>query len=316
MEYSGLIQRYKINRPLTEEERELQLKQKQKLDVVPHYAFSVIKLNSTYMEMADKYFGWRGFLTLGMAVVALICLGTVLVVAYVLFIEKWAEFYSENLGQTFGIFIFVSAIFLSLFVTAVWALRKEAFHLTHFPIRLNRKTRMLHIFRPDRSGTILSVPWDEVFFTLGKGQVLGHWDIRGHVLEADKVTVKESFALGMPWPDQDVLRQNWEFIRRYMEHGPQGIVNLVPMYLPIATHPEPWVSGLQRLLLIVSGSLVGHTLLLPFFILFSFGRVIANRTSRIPQWPAEIEATSQIESGDPFERDERNNRANRIGWLV
>ena len=314
MEYSGLIQKYKTNRPLTEEERELQLKQKQKLNVVPHYAFSVIKLNSTYMEMADKYFGWRGFLTLGMFLIISVCAFSMVGFIYT-HIDTWEKFHDQQFERTLFV-LFTTTILLSLLLVAVWALRKEAFHLTHFPIRLNHKTRMLHIFRPDRSGTILSVPWDEVFFTLGKGQVLGHWDIRGHVLEADKVTVKESFALGMPWPDQDVLRQNWEFIRRYMEHGPQGIVDLVPMYLPIATHREPWVSGLQRLLLIVSGSLIGHTLLLPFFILFSFGRVIANRTSRIPQWPAEIEATNQIEPGDPFERDERNNTANRIGWLV
>ena len=315
MEYSGLIQKYKVNRPLTEEERSLQLKQKQKLDVVPHYAFSVIKLNSTYMEMADKYFGWRGFLTFGMIVCMLAALLFPGLVAFDLLTRT--EVPTEEMKEAdFAAIIMIFVLFLPLVAVTIWGLRKEAFHLTHFPIRLNRKTRLLHIFRPDRSGTILTVPWDEVFFTLCKGQVLGHWDIRGHVLDADNVTVKESFALGMPWVDQDVLRQNWEFIRRYMEHGPQGIVDLAPMYLPIATHREPWVSGLQRLLLIVSGSLVGHTILLPFFILFSFGRVIANHTSRIPQWPAEIEATSQIEPGDPFERDERNNTANRIGWLV
>ena len=315
MEYSGLIQKYKINRPLTEEERELHLKQKQKLDVVPHYAFSVIKLNSTYMEMADKYFGWRGFLTLGIIPCIFGAFFALYIALMVLFVDSTREVGAKQ-SEAILVGLFMLAIALPLVVGTIWVLRKEAFHLTHFPIRLNRKTRMLHIFRPDRSGTILSVPWDEVFFTLCKGQVLGHWDIRGHVLQADKVTVKESFALGMPWPEQDVLRQNWEFIRRYMEHGPQGIVDLIPMYLPIATHREPWVSGLQRLLLIVSGSVVGHTILLPFFILCSFGRVIANRTSRIPQWPAEIEATSQIDPGDPFERDERNNTANRIGWLV
>lgn len=315
MEYSGLIQKYKINRPLTDEERELQLKQKQTLDVEPHYAFSVLKINSTYMELADKYYGWRGFLTLGM----LVCLFAALLfpglVAFDLLTRTQIPTAQMQEADS-GAIVMILVLFLPLAALIVWALRKEAFHLTHFPIRLNRKTRMIHLFRPDRSGTLLSVPWDEVFFTLGRGQVLGHLDIRGHVLDADKVTVKESFALGMPWDDKEVLLRNWEFMRRYMEHGPQKLIDLIPLYWPIATHKEPWIVGLQRLLLNVSGSVVGHTILLPFFVLSSFGRVLANRTSRIPQWPGEIDATCPIEPGDPFERDERNNKANRIGWLV
>ncbi len=314
MEYSGLIQKYKINRPLMKEEHSLQLRQKQKLDVAPHYAFSVIKLNSTYMELADKYYGWRGFLTQGMSLVILVCAYGIGGFIYS-HIATWEKFYDQHFERTIFVLI-ASAVLLGLLLVAVWGLRKEAFHLTHFPIRLNRKTRMVHLFRPDRSGTILSVPWDDVFFTLSRGQVLGHWDIRGHVLDVDKVTVKESFALGMPWADKEVLLRNWEFMRRYMEDGPQGIIDFIPLYWPIATKREPWIVGLQRLLLTVSGSVVGHTILLPFFVLFSFGRVIANHTSSIPVWPAEIEATCPIEPGDHFERDERNNVVNRIGWLV
>ena len=315
MEYSGLIQKYKINRPLADEERELQLKQKQTLDVEPHYAFSVLKINNTYMELADKYYGWRGFLTLGL----LVCLSATLFMLYialmVLFVDSSREI-GDKQSEAVMAGLFMLAMTLPLLALIFWALRKEAFHLTHFPIRLNHKTRTVHLFRPDRSGTILSVPWDEVFFTLGRGQVLGHWDIRGHVLDADKVTVKESFALGMPWDDKEVLLRNWEFMRRYMEHGPQKLIDLIPLYWPIATHKEPWIVGLQRLLLNFPGSFGAHTYMLPFFILFSFGRVLANRTSRIPQWPAEIDATCPIEPNDPFERDERNNKVNRIGWLV
>ena len=315
MEYSGLIQKYKINRPLTDEERELQLKQKQKLDVEPHYAFSVIKVNSTYMELADKYYGWRGFLTLGM----LVCLFATLLfpglVAFDLLTRTQIPSAQMQEADT-GAIVMILVLLLPLAAFIIWALRKEAFHLTHFPVRLNRKTRMVHLFRPDRSGTILSVPWDEVFFTLCRGQSLGYWDIRGHVLDTDKITVKESFALGMPWADRDALLRNWEFMRRYMEDGPQGIVDLIPGYWPISTHREPWIVGLQRLLLNFPGSFIVHTIMLPAYVLFSFGRVIANRTSSIPQWPAEIEATCPIEPGDPFERDERNNKVNRIGWLV
>ena len=50
MAYSGLIQRYKINRLLTDEEYKLRLRQTQRLDIEPSYHLGTIKLNSTFLE--------------------------------------------------------------------------------------------------------------------------------------------------------------------------------------------------------------------------------------------------------------------------
>ena len=314
MEYSGLIQKYKVNRPLSEEERKDQLKQKQKLDVEPHYLFAVIKSNSSYLELADKYYGWRGWLSSGTLIVIAICIGAIAMFAISL-VFSWDRVHSKNPAGAIGVFVFMFAVLLGLILFGTWALRKESFFLTHFPARLNRKTRTIHLFRPDRSGTILTVPWDDVHFNLAPGQTLGYWDIRGHLLDSDRATVKESFSLGTPWGEKEALKQHWEFIRRYMENGPQQLLPLIPMYLPIANTKERAAFGLQRLLLLFPSSIAARTLLLPIFLFCAAGRIFANATSKIPEWPADIEASCQIEPGDPFERDERQNKPNRLGWL-
>ena len=314
MEYSGLIQKYKVNRPLSEEERKDQLKQKQKLDVEPHYLFAVIKSNSTYLELVDKYYGWRGWLSAGTLITNGVCVWAIWLLGY----GTIADLPKTPEESRLSAILFVSLVIVlmgGLIWFGTWALRKESFFLTHFPARLNRKTRTIHLFRPDRSGTILSVPWEDVHFNLAPGQTLGYWDVRGHVLDGDRITVKESFSLGTPWAEKEALKQHWEFIRRYMENGPQQLLPLIPMCLPIANTKERAAFGLQRLLLLFPGSIAARTILLPIFLFCAAGRIFANATSKIPQWPAYIEASCQIEPGDPFERDERQNTPNRLVWL-
>ena len=63
MDYFGLIQKFKINRELTDEERTNQLKRKQRLEVVPTYGLAVTRMNSTFLESVDKFYGDKGFLS-------------------------------------------------------------------------------------------------------------------------------------------------------------------------------------------------------------------------------------------------------------
>lgn len=308
MEYTSLIQRYKVNRPLTDEERALQLKQKQRLDIHPHYHLAAIKLNSTFLESVDKYYGWKGALTLVMVVT-----GGVVTVFYVLFIHLFlvAPLHgSSGSGRELDV---PSAIAITFFMwpligLTTWLLLKESFRYIHYPIRLNRKNRTLYVFQ--LNGTILNVPWDEVFFTLGRGNRsfgVQNWDIRGHVLDADHQTVRETFSFSMEWDVQDDLRRHWEYLRRYMEDGPQAIIGDTPVYLPIGDRRETWVFGLRRLIVNMPGAPFAQLTMLPFSFLFSFGRWLAMRTSKIPVWPKHVEDACRIEPSDPFERDARNN---------
>jgi hypothetical protein len=172
---------------------------------------------------------------------------------------------------------------------------------------LNRKTRVVHVFRFD--GTVLSVPWDTLFFTVGRcSRFFGiqTWDLRAHVLDPDGMTVRETFSLAMASQSQRIVSLYWEYVRRYMEEGPQAVLSLTPVYLPISERRETWRFGLMRLALDGPWAAV-LMIMLPLYFLMSLGRWFAMRTSKIPVWPKEVEEVCRIEPNDPHARDARNN---------
>jgi len=56
-------------------------------------------------------------------------------------------------------------------------------------------------------------------------------------------------------------------------------------------------------------------ILAPVVFLCAIGRWIAMRTSKIPQWPEEIVAESQIDPNDPYIRDEHHLAPKKQPWL-
>ena len=303
MQYTGLAKKYSINRRLTDRERERQLKQKARLEVEPAYQLSVIRLNSTYVELVDKYFAWKGFLTtfaiIAAAMMSYFAIGS-------LFITPVTE--SETTEELFfalGVLVIVAPLLFFLY----WMFRKEAFAWTHYPIRLNRKTRMVHVFRTD--GTVLSVPWDEIFFCIAR-LPQADYEIQGHVLDADGVAVKETFAFAMltgSEKESELLKQHWEFLRRYMEGE-----NLAPIYeharyvLPIADKRESFKLGFHRTHADVGAVPLPFQAMILLIYLISYpGRWLAMRTSKLPVWPDEIEAQCRIDPDDPYVRDANDN---------
>jgi hypothetical protein len=320
MDFSGLITKYPAKRSLTEQERAHHLRQHACLNVEPHYQLSVIKLNSTYLESVDKWFAWKGTITV------------IMLILIVMFGGFYAELWHITLTRLPGprarnddTYVLIAAGLLILLFLAgvIWLLRKESFAYTHYPMRFNRKTRTVHVFRPD--GTVLSVPWDEVFFTLAHMQQWNEWEVRGHVLEADRMTVRESFALSYlgsmsaadaefgcsKFSDQDFVRAHWEFIRRYMEDGPQAVAGQVQFCMPVSERREQVNVSMERTFANIAGAnVLMYWLLFPVCLAVGLGRIIAVRTSRIPRWPADVEASCGIESNDPYaiEGDEKGER--------
>jgi len=222
------------------------------------------------------------------------------------YLKESASFYVWN-----GIAMFVLG-FVPATAVVVWLLKKDSFAFTHYPIRLNRKTRMVHVHRTD--GTTLSTPWDAVFFTLGYMPQWNESEVRGHILDTDGVTVKETFGLGvvgaMSAADRaapegkrsiDVVLAHWEFVRRYMEEGPQSISDQIQFCMPVAVGKESAKGSFERMFANMSGApIIAFIVMCPFLLLFSVGRVIAMKTSKIPVWPREILASSSMPDDDPY----------------
>lgn len=315
MDYSGILARFKVNRPLTAEEHQLQLKPKERLNVDPIYQLAAIRLNSTFLETTDKFYAWKGWLAFGMALILILTTAFTIAMLWVVAPKVvWGDIGDMSEPKAVHLLVVLALLFFPLMALALWSLRLEAFRLTHYPLRFNRKTRMVHAFRYD--GTVLSAKWDELFFTLGRGNRANgkqNWDIRMHVLDPDGVTVRETLSLGMDMEDQDLLRRFWELHRRYMEEGPQAVAKIVEVFMPIAEQREGFVFGMRRWWSNFLPMPIAYFLIAPLVPFVGLGRWFAMRTSKVPVWPAEIEAECVIEPNDPFRRDSRNNPADMFG---
>lgn len=86
-----------------------------------------------------------------------------------------------------------------------------------------------------------------------------------------------------------------------MENGPEELLDQVQFCMPVAQEYEGVRVGVERIFANFSGApVLLFWLMAPFLLIFSLFRVMAMRTSKIPQWPEEVEKMSYIEPGDPF----------------
>ena len=308
MAYQGLIKKFPVDRPLTERDRKYHLKQDERLDLTPYADLSVIKLNSTYLEVVDKFFPMKGGAT---GFVGLILLGLLAFVLFLWFLVVTGEDPDSFFAAT------TTIMFSPIFAFGLWGILKESFAYTHYPVRLNRKTRTAYVFRTD--GTVLMAPWDDLFFTLDYDQqVSGRlWEIRAHVLDQGDKTVRETFALGInssgDAEGRRILRMQWEFYRRYMDEGPQAVTQYVKFCMPVDSKREPFRAGYENIFSqfenLKSNAFLALLWLMmwPINWLSVLGRWVAMQTSKIPKWPVDVEAANVIDPGDPYIKDARIN---------
>jgi len=301
--------RYPLNRELTDFEHQHRLKQNECLDVPLYDDFTVVRMNGAYLETVDRYFAWRGFIFFVMA--ALLCATLPFFVGMT--ITSFIRIYNGvNASTNIYFTVYIWAIGAPCFLLAAWGALQESFTYTYFPIRFNRKTRKVYLFRPGRPGLpVLEAEWDKVFFTYGPCKVDvapdTAWDIRGHILAEDSKTVIDTFALGMfrlESEGDEKLRGYWEMIRRYMEEGPKEAYDRITYCDSIYEHHETLKGSLTRMYRAASHSNITLGVLLsPLWVPFSLARWIAGFTCRTPQWPTHIDAACAIEPNDPFIKD-------------
>ncbi|KEY57162.1 DUF6708 domain-containing protein [Serratia sp. DD3] len=309
MDYYGLFPKFKFNRPLNEQERQYQLKQHEQIDLKNQSLapeVSVINLNSNYMELVDKYYSPKGIGSL-VSFVGFSMFSIFLISVIFIFLNR-----NFNLTAFFTI-IFFTVVSVPAIYWMLKLLKTEWFAWTHYPIRFDRKNRMVHAHRID--GSSYSVPWGKVFFTLGLSHGKGaskDYYISGHVLAEDNITVVDTFCLPATHGDREPLKHHWEFVRRYMEEGPQAVISVVDFCLPIEHKRESYNFGLLYLISQYDGiPLFLLPILFPFIFLLSFifsiPRYIAIITSKRPIWSAEIEALCPVAADDPYRVTAENN---------
>lgn len=303
MSVYGLYQPYKINRPLNRSEKNYRLLQGQPKKVkFFNCEQSVIKMNSTYMETVDKFYKEGGtntqFFALLFFIFSLIYLYSI---SYVIF------FSSKEVKDVFIDIAMISGVISFFLIYTGRCLLKEWFKWTHYPIRFNRKNKMVYVFRTD--GTVLTAPWNDIYFCQDKEPgPLREWSIRGHILDKDGETVCETFSLGI-CENKESMPEYWEFIRCYMEEDVVAeLSQLVVFCPPIEDRREGYIFGLQRLICMDSRLMwFFFPFMLPLNLVASVCRYITSQTGKIPRWPQEVLDACQPEVDDPVNISATNN---------
>jgi hypothetical protein len=293
---------YEYNRPMTPFEKAGAISQKTPSPCPPWYQLAVIKMNSTFLECTDKWYAEKGTI----AGPLLVLNAAFLVMMFFAPIVVLIQFPGLSAGDR------VSATLVALFAvfgcgSVLWIgkyfFQKEFFRYTHYPVRFNRKTRKVYLFRSD--GTVMVEDWDKLFFFVGvTGMNHDSQEVLFHRLAEDRETVLDTFAL----PSHDNKNSPyvfalWEFVRHYMEKGPADLVKNVPFINDVADRKETFWGGFHALQAAYGSYAVLWLIGAPISLWFAVGRWISMRTCKIPVWPDEIEAQCQIEPNDPYIRD-------------
>ncbi len=301
---------FPVNRVLTREEISNALNVSARLPCEPHYQLSVVKLNSNYMESVDRNFGQRGAICAAVIAGGAVLFAIFSSIAFSLILQAEDKESYDYAASTIRI---LGGILLPVVMFASWMLSAELFRCTHYPIRFDRKHRLVHVF--EGVGKTYSAAWDDVFFTLREASN-GIWEVCGHILEKDRSTVLKTFALsyssaGNQGKAPELLMRHWEFVRRYMEEGPQAVTGQIQFCMPVDGRREGFKSGAERVFAeLVGAPAIVKPVLYAFGYLHICARWLVMRSSKIPRWPEEIEKLCAIEPNDPYAitADDEGNR--------
>lgn len=306
---------YPVDRPLTDEERRRHYVQKKPPSSKEANDFlSVIKFNGSYIDLVDRWYSVKGFNVWFGGAIAAVGLFGVAMMIYLVFNPP------EGGHGIYVVFLVLFILPFALFAyLGYWMLRSECGRWTHYPMRLNRKTRMVYVFR--QNGTVLETPWDKLFIVRGeaKNPMMGTtYDLRAHVFDEDGVTVRESFSLGYTFPcKEDSMDKFWAFLQPYME-APDGVertyrkLKSEGFLLPLDGRKEGWRWSIARSF--APGGFWPWLQLLtaPAITLNALGRILAMWTSKQPRWPEEVERANPVEPDDPYVLTWRDNEP--LGW--
>ncbi|WP_232443630.1 DUF6708 domain-containing protein [Burkholderia ubonensis] len=270
------------------------LEKKRRTGVEPSTLGSVIAFNENYMDVADWAYQKVGPAEIIWAVIILAEI-SFLSCVYLNTFSSWNEdpiFYNS-----------VATIFCLPFV--IWFSRilfKTFTGCTHYPVRLDRKNQMVHVFRHNGEDGVSSYRWRDITFGMIGGGALQRSFVKGvmagYVRRPDGSY--DYFRLGVMWPTEEGMRGQWEYFRRYMEEGP-GSLPEPEILLPIEGKRESFRMGAQ-LCWFMAGPMLGPAIFLaPLTVPGSLLRwFIMHVTRRLPRWPQHIVDLCPISADDKY----------------
>ncbi|WP_244785711.1 DUF6708 domain-containing protein [Cupriavidus pauculus] len=215
---------------------------------------SVFKKNDTYLEVCGQFEAQRGMLGFAVCVIPVVMIGATL---YLLLFFPMMDLIDLILGAKktvnpagwgetiFGV-TYMSLMLLGLLwlfkKLALPQVRKDYFTTRRTLIRFNRVTRKVYVHHPPQAGGINAYDWDEAIATLDDGEpdkssgrlVMGWIDVEAAQMRGLIFVGRAAgnAARGRAW---------WEYIRRYMEEGPDSVPQpFVRLWKGVWPHMSIW----------------------------------------------------------------------------
>ncbi|MCX4156281.1 MULTISPECIES: DUF6708 domain-containing protein [Paraburkholderia] len=299
-----------LNRPVDESEATRRIDVRKPVAAEAADAYTVFGMNDVYLEVCDGSYSQVGWCLLAFLVgFPAFVFFTVTAIQGAVEITPAMVRNGEQGVFSAGMWFFAVVGVLSCAFTVLLLLR-DCFNYRHKSVRFNRKTRTVYAFRHNGPCGVIAVPWDKAFFfvhrlpsnaTFGGAPTL----MRCFVLDDSGKKIVDTFSFGLRAVNgakestrygKQVLYQvqaNFEFIRRYMESGPESLPP-VKRYLPrgpsLRASMSLWFYGLRDIGGVSAGLRIFSLVLsVPVFLL-SVLHYIAQLTCREPIWPEDVEA--------------------------
>jgi hypothetical protein len=264
----------------------------------PYYAY-----NDCYLEIRGGMFeNFRGIITwISLAIFFIPASGGyfALKMALKLYNNEWDN---NKIGSGIFVMVFFAIIFLVSSYLCIryfrYICRLELFTLRHIRVRFNRVTRQVYVQRPKYCGGTAVFKWEHIIpSNFGEtGSDMGGTNLVNvfsfHPYKTG-FPVAQSVGVGKNTYNPQDYKDEWEFIRRYMEDGPQNLPKpRLSTHLPMPFHGiEGHISPMIHLaknnpsVIIILMLIPVFLILLPFY---TMGYFISECLCWQPRWPKVI----------------------------
>jgi len=160
---------------------------------------NVVRLNSTYLELVDRLYYWRGMATLygGVAFVGFFFACFFIPLIQMLWHDGIATIGIVSMVVTWIVFV------LPVSWVSYKAMISEVLGLTHYPIRFNRVNKMVYMYKA--GDQVLAIPWRDITFVLGSnGGWRESWSIFGCMTDesGEKITAIIPLPARLNWSQE------------------------------------------------------------------------------------------------------------------
>lgn len=294
--YSGWMREFPEGGFLSPQENASRFSPKVEQDVAPDERASLVHFNSTYVDLIDRRFRLRGMVSTTMVLLGTI--GLFLLGFFLLF-----TLVIPNLEGDFWDWVMYAMIAVCVVGAPVlfWhtTLKYEFYTYVWYPARFNRRNRMVYFFTGGKEGAV-RVPWDDAVFYIGRGTTQDFLrDLRCSIVE-DRV-VKRTFAIGHYFDDEQKIKGIWEFVRRYMENGPEAVVDSIDDRQMNLSVKPCWRNCYLFVAASLGPAMLGaRFVLMPLLLPLVLCRWLVLKSCCMPKWPQWVEDECAIDANDPL----------------